>query len=166
MFRPLALSTALLLLLACYGESARGPEIAVRVGYVAVDPRSNSPVVVLEEVDGTRVLPIWIGEAEARSIASELREVEPVRPQTHDLAKRLIEGLEGRVDRVVVTELSEGIYYALLFLAGAEGTVEIDARPSDAIAIALRARAPVFVREGVFDASAASDGMSSPGQRI
>jgi hypothetical protein len=138
-----------LALAACAGEDAN-PEVAVRVSEVRVDERSQSPVVVLEELTGPRRLPIWIGFAEAQSIAAELEDVHPPRPNTHDLAKRVIDQLEGAVERVVVTRISEGVYYALLVIRSGERLLEIDARPSDAIAIALRYEAPLFVREVVF----------------
>jgi bifunctional DNase/RNase len=136
--------------------------VEVRVETVAVDERSQSPVVVLEEREGSRRLPIWIGFSEAQSIASQLESVEAPRPNSHDLAKRLIDGLEGSVARVVVTDLAAGIYYARIVLTQAGHTVEIDARPSDAIAIALRMSAPVFVNERLFEraleASAGEEG--------
>jgi hypothetical protein len=110
----------------------------------------NVPVVVLEEVSGERWLPIWIGTSEAHSIASQMDDRRPLRPNSHDLAIRLIQRLDGEVERVVVTELKGGTYYAILSLHAGDADIEIDARPSDAIAIALRAGAPIFVREGVF----------------
>jgi bifunctional DNase/RNase len=132
------------------GEAEAGT-VEVRVQTVALDDRSQSPVVVLEERAGSRRLPIWIGAAEASSIVNQLHKVESVRPNTHDLAKRLIDGLEGNVARVVVTDLADGIYYARIVLTRAGGSVEIDARPSDAIAIALRFEAPLFVEERLFE---------------
>lgn len=136
------------LLLACAREAP--PDVEVRVSAVAVDPSSNSPVIVLEEVQGSRKLPIWVGFDEARSIAAELERERPIRPNTHDLAKRLIDRLEGVVQRVVVTELLEGIYFARIELAAQGRSLSVDARPSDAIAIGLRYQAPLFVREPLF----------------
>ena len=123
--------------------------VPVRVGLVAVDTR-NLPVVVLEEQDGPRWLPIWIGTAEARSIAMEMEQQKLPRPNTHDLAKRVIQGLESEVVRVIVTELRSGTYYANLVLRRRGEIVEIDSRPSDAIAIALRVNAPIFVYAPLF----------------
>jgi len=138
--------------------------VPVRVGMVAVD-HSNSPVVILEEREGERWLPIWVGSFEAQSIAAEMDEEKPPRPNTHDLARSLIAGLEGVVERVVVTELREGTYYALLSVRAHGRVLQIDSRPSDAIAIALRVRAPIFVRSGVFEA--ATEGTDSePGRPI
>jgi len=128
-------------------------EVEVQVNAVALDPSSHSPVVILKELEGRRRLPIWIGMSEARSIAAELENEDPVRPNTHDLAKRLIDRLDGTVDHVVITELSEGIYYAMLVVRSGGRTVSVDARPSDAIAIGLRTGAPLFVREALFESS-------------
>jgi bifunctional DNase/RNase len=138
--------------LACSGASAPPrDDVAVVVGMVTIDPMSKTPVVILEEQRGGRRLPIWIGVNEARAIAQRLEDVTPPRPNTHDLAKRLVEGLDGAVERVTVTELRESTYYAVIALRVGEARIEIDSRPSDAIALALRTAAPVFVREGLFD---------------
>lgn len=136
------------------GDAAVDADVGVDVARVAFDPLSNTPVIILEESDGPRRLFIWIGLAEARSIAQRLEAIDLPRPNTHDLAQRLVEGLQGNVERVTVTELREGTYYAVIALQRNGRRVEIDARPSDAIALALRAAAPVFVREGLFEAGA------------
>jgi len=125
--------------------------VEVRVGSLAVDSSSNSPVIILEELGGERRLPIWIGFPEANSIAAELQQERPLRPNTHDLAKRLMDRLDAAVERVVVTDLSQGVYYANIFLHSDGRELRVDARPSDAIALALRTGARVFVRETVFD---------------
>jgi hypothetical protein len=140
---------------ACGEAPERDPSaVAVRVAGVALDPEADTPVVILEEIDGDgRRLPIWIGVAEAESIASRLAERTPPRPNSHDLAQRLIEGLEGSVARVVVTALRDGVYYARIDLVRNGHTREIDARPSDAIAIALRLSAPVFVEASLFESA-------------
>ncbi len=149
--RELVAGVALGLSVAC-GAPAPDPtpDIVVKVASIAVDP-SGAPVVILEEPGGGRALPIWIGVAEARSIASEIERQRPGRPNSHDLAKRLVEGLDGAIERVVVTELRGGTYYALILLSARGQRIEIDARPSDAIALALRFDAPLFVREALFD---------------
>ena len=144
-----------MLMVACGAPSgdpsvARDGEIAVRVDRVALD-RGEAPVVILEEKRGSRWLPIWIGSAEARSIASQMAHHRSPRPNTHDLARSLIEGLEAEVLRVVVTELRSNTYYATLSLRVRDEIVILDSRPSDAIAIALRTDAPIFVREQLFD---------------
>jgi bifunctional DNase/RNase len=138
--------------LACSGGSAPPrDDVAVVVGMVTIDPMSKTPVVVLEEQRGGRRLPIWIGVNEARAIAQRLEDVTPPRPNTHDLAQRLVEGLDAAVERVTVTELRESTYYAVIALRAGEARIEIDSRPSDAIALALRTAAPVFVREALFE---------------
>lgn len=153
MLRRLLFLACLLVPIACDSEHARpADDVLVRVGYVAIDPRAGSPMVVLEEQSGNRTLPIWIGFAEARSIASEIEHRRSPRPNTHDLAKQVLVQLESRVERVVVTELREGTYYAVLMLNRNGRRLELDARPSDAIALALRFEAPVFVRASLFEA--------------
>jgi len=143
-------SLLVLLLVGCFpGRPADPIDVRVRVGVVALDSH-NVPVMVLEEEGGPRLLPIWIGMDAAHSISAEIENQKPPRPNTHDLAKRMIDGLDGEVARVVVTELRKGTYYAVMDLQTRNGTVEIDARPSDAIAIALRLNAPIFVRDPVF----------------
>lgn len=140
---------------ACGFESEEpSDDVAVEVDSVTLDPRTNSPVLLLRENGGERMLPIWIGFAEAQSIATELEALEPPRPNTHDLAHRILVGLDSHVVRVTVTDLRAGTYYAVLELSSDGKTVQIDSRPSDAIAIALRASAPVFVREWLFEVGA------------
>ena len=153
-------------LLAC-GEEPRepDPDVRVRVGIVAVD-ENNLPVVILEEQDGPRLLPIWIGTAEARSIASEMEQKPPPRPNTHDLAKRIIQGLDGEIVRVVVTDLRRGTYFATISVLSRGERVDIDARPSDALAIALRLNAPIFVRASLLGGEESSPVGEDEGQRI
>jgi hypothetical protein len=168
MGRAAALLLPLVLPLTAGCERAEGPggtTVEVRVQGVALDERAQSPVVILEEREGARRLPIWIGYPEATSIANELQSAHSPRPNTHDLAKRLIDGLEGSVARVVVTELSGGVYYALIVLARDGRTIEVDSRPSDAIAIALRMHAPVFVNELLFEKALEAAG-GEEGERI
>ena len=150
----------------CSPGPAPEPEVAVRVEGVTLDPHSNSPVLVLEELEGSRRLPIWIGFSEARSIATVLENQWQPRPNTHDLAKRLIDQLEGKVERVVVTRLTEEIYYALIVVEAQGRTLEVDARPSDAIAIGLRYEAPLFVREAVFERSVEGQVGDDPGKEV
>ena len=147
------------LLLSLHGCSKSIPEpgqnghnVRMRVDRVAIDAH-NVPVVVLEEEDGLRALPIWIGSAEARSIALEIEERSSPRPNTHDLASAVIERLDGQVVQVVVTDLREGTYYATLTLRSHGSLVELDSRPSDGIAIALRTGAPIYVRESLLEST-------------
>ncbi len=152
--------------LGCSDGVAPGPgEIAVRVDRVVIDD-NDSPVVMLEEEGGLRWLPIWIGSAEARSIALQLAQHPKLRPNSHDLARSLIHELEGRVRRVVVTELREGTYYAVLDVVIGSELVSLDARPSDAIAIALRDDAPVFVREELFESAGGYEASSDPAKSL
>ena len=150
----------------CSSGPEPDPEVAVRVEAVTLDPHSNSPVLVLGELEGSRRLPIWIGFSEARSIATVLENQWQPRPNTHDLAKRLIDQLEGKVERVVVTRLTEEIYYALIIVKAQGRIVEVDARPSDAIAIGLRYEAPLFVREAVFERSVEGQMGEEPGKEV
>lgn len=167
MGRLVALAGCLALAVLGCGE-ARAPavhEVAVHVHTVTVD-RFDSPVVILEEEGGSRLLPIWIGSAEATSISSELLHQRPPRPNSHDLAKRLIQSMDARVQRVVVTELRDGTYYATLVLQARGKSVEIDVRPSDAIALALRVDAPILVREDLFEAADEAIGVDESGQSV
>ncbi len=163
--RTLAFALAVLVS-SCSPGPESDPEVAVRVEAVTLDPHSNSPVLVLGELEGSRRLPIWIGFSEARSIASVLENQWQPRPNTHDLAKRLIDQLEGRVERVVVTRLTEEIYYALIVVNVQGRIVEVDARPSDAIAIGLRYQAPLFVREAVFESTVEGHMEAGPGKEV
>jgi bifunctional DNase/RNase len=134
--------------------AAAARPIEVTVGGMGLDPATGSPVVRLVEKGGSgkgRELPIWIGPFEAQAIALEMQGVPPPRPMTHDLMKQLIERLGGRLTRVVVEQLRENTYYATLHLAGPEGKeLTVDARPSDAIALALRLEGPILVAEELF----------------
>ena len=122
----------------------------VLIDSVRVSLMNYQRVVILKEKDSDRYLPIWIGPAEARSIASELEKRRAVRPNFHDLARSLIHKLDATVDRVVVTSLRGGTYYGVLHLKVNARSIEIDVRPSDGIAVALRTEAPILVRDSVF----------------
>jgi uncharacterized protein len=163
--RTLWIALALVAALACStSDRSAEHEVAVRVERVGLDA-NDLPVVLLEESHGSRWLAIWIGTAEAESIAMSIDEVATPRPNTHDLARSVIDGLHGEVERVVVTDLRGSTYYATLALRSGGRHVEIDARPSDAIAIALRTRAPIFVRDHLFAHSEAA-GSPAPGSSI
>ncbi len=166
MARSVACCLLLSLPLACaQADPPPELEIPVRVGTVAVDQR-NAPVVILEEENGPRVLPIWIGTAEASSIASQINDQPPPRPNFHDMARRVIQQLDAEVERVVVTELRQGTYYALLWLRANGRLIEIDVRPSDGIALALRTEAPILVRASVFEEAGEALDMEGPGRPI
>jgi bifunctional DNase/RNase len=138
-----------------------GQNVQVRVDRVALDT-NNMPVVVLAELDGPRWLPIWIGTAEARSIALEIEERSSPRPNTHDLASDLIKRLDGEVVHVVVTDLREGTYYATLTLRVDDTLIDVDSRPSDGIAIALRTGATIYVRDSLFEEQGAPEDEIEP----
>jgi len=116
---------------------------------LTLDPLTNLPVVILKDVEGNRALPIWIGSFEANAIALEMERVTPPRPMTHDLIRNILEGLKAKVSRIVVNDLRDNTYYAVIFLSVNDTEVAIDSRPSDAIALALRVKAPIFVAEKV-----------------
>ena len=116
---------------------------------LSVDPITNMPIIVLRETGGERVLPIWVGVFEANAIALQIENVTTPRPMTHDLLKSVIEELGGRLERIVVSELKDNTFYATLRLRSQQGALIVDARPSDAIALALRSGARIFVEEAV-----------------
>jgi bifunctional DNase/RNase len=124
-------------------------EIEMTIKGLMVDPVTNTPIVILRDKEGQRVLPIWVGIFEANAIALQIENVAMPRPMTHDLLRNVIHDLKATVEKIVVSDLQESTFYALIYLALADGTVAIDARPSDAIALALRTRAPIFVDEKV-----------------
>jgi bifunctional DNase/RNase len=125
--------------------------IPVELVGVRIELPTNQPIVLLREVGGQRFLPIWIGANEATAIAFALEGVEPQRPLTHDLLRLAIEALDSRVDRVVVTELRDGIYYADLVVVRDDSEVTVSSRPSDAIALAARTGSPIFVFPSVLE---------------
>ena len=125
--------------------------IEMTIKGLMVDPITNMPIVILKDKQGDRVLPIWVGIFEANAIAQQIENVSPPRPMTHDLLRNVIQDLKATVQKVVVCDLQENTFYALIYLSMNGDTVAIDARPSDAIALALRTRAPIFVEDEVID---------------
>jgi bifunctional DNase/RNase len=125
--------------------------IEMTIKGLMVDPITNTPIVILKDKEGDRVLPIWVGVFEANAIALQIENIATPRPMTHDLLRNVISDLEGRVDRVVVSDLKDNTFFALIHLTVRGEGVAIDARPSDAIALALRTRAPILVEESVID---------------
>jgi len=119
----------------------------VRVANLGLDRTNNTPVVILRESDGDRVLPIWIGPAEASAIAMELAGVKSSRPLTHDLLKQVIVGLGAELRKIVITAVKDSTYYAELHLYRGDQVIQIDARPSDSIALALRLQAPILTAD-------------------
>ena len=126
-------------------------QIEMTIKGLMVDPITNTPIVILRDKDGQKVLPIWVGIFEANAIALQIENIATPRPMTHDLLRNVIHDLKAEVEKIVVCDLQENTFYALIYLSLADDTVAIDARPSDAIALALRARAPIFVEDSVID---------------
>jgi len=124
-------------------------EIEMKIRGLMVDPSTNAPIVILKDVQSDTVLPIWVGLYEANAIALEVEKATTPRPMTHDLLKNLVQGLNATVQRVVVTELKNDTFYAVLWLEQDGEPVTIDCRPSDALALALRADCPIYVDEDV-----------------
>ena len=125
--------------------------IEMTIKGLMLDPITNTPIVILKDKEGDRVLPIWVGLFEANAIALQIENVATPRPMTHDLLRNIITDLEGRVDRIVVNDLKENTFYAVVHLTVRGERVAVDARPSDAIALALRTRAPILVEETVIE---------------
>jgi len=139
--------------------------IEVRVAHLGLDRTTNTPVVILQERDGERVLPIWIGPAEASAIAMELAGVKFSRPLTHDLLKQVIVGLGADLRKVIITQVKENTYYAELHIYRGDQVIQVDARPSDSIAVALRLKAPIFTSETLLEHTSVdtSEGVSDSG---
>src|SRR5438045_2504193 len=126
-------------------------QIEMSIKGLMVDPITNMPIVILRDKDGDRVLPIWVGIFEANAIALQIENIATPRPMTHDLLRNIIQDLNATVQKIVVCDLQENTFYALIYLSLNGDTVAIDARPSAAIALALRTRAPIFVAETVIE---------------
>ena len=128
-------------------------EIEMTIKGLMIDPITNMPIIILRDDEGQRMLPIWVGVFEANAIALQIENVQTPRPMTHDLLKNVIDDLRGRVDRIVVCELKENTFYARIHMSVDGRVLEVDARPSDAIALALRTRSPIFVEETVIQSA-------------
>ncbi len=124
-------------------------DVEMKIRGLVMDPNSNMPIVILKDLESDTVLPIWVGLYEANAIALEIEKTATPRPMTHDLARNLIQGLNASVEKVVVTDLRNDTFYAVIWMRQANEFVTIDARPSDAIAIALRCDCPIYVSEEV-----------------
>jgi len=127
--------------------------VRMTVAHLGLDRTTNTPVVILREDGGERTLSIWIGPPEANAIAMELRGDKPARPMTHDLLKQVLVGLGGELRRVTITGLRENTYLAELLVARGEQFFQVDSRPSDSIALAVRCEAPIYVNEDLLDRS-------------
>jgi len=124
-------------------------EVEMKIRGLMMDPVTNMPIVILKDVNGASVLPIWVGIYEANAIALEIEKVATPRPMTHDLIKNVLSGLDAHVHKVVVTELRDDTFYALIWLEREGQVLSIDSRPSDALALALRADCPIYVEDEV-----------------
>lgn len=136
--------------------------LAVDVRGVVVDPETRSPILFLVDPESEKGLPVWIGRSEARAISLGLKDVTPTRPLTHDLMKSMLDVLHARVERVVISDLKENTYYATLNLRAGRKTWEVDCRPSDAVAIALKFGAPLFLSRALVQKGVLVDLGSSP----
>jgi bifunctional DNase/RNase len=129
-------------------------EIEVKIRGLMMDPSSGTPIIILKDINSETMLPIWVGAYEANAIALEIEKISPQRPMTHDLLRNIILEMGASVERVVVTELRDNTFFAMIIMKDRAGeSVLIDARPSDAIALALRVDCPIFVNEDVIRAS-------------
>ena len=139
--------------------------IEMKVKNLAFDLAKSGAMVFLEEMNGKRVLPIWIGIFEANAIALELRKINTARPMTHDLILNIIRGLGAEATKIVVTELKDNTFYATIHITTKKGEVEIDSRPSDAIALALRVNTPIYVVEEVITQAGRHDEETKPEEK-
>ena len=128
-------------------------EVEMKIRGLMVDPVTNTPIVLLKDIGSDTVLPIWVGVYEANAIALEIEKVTTPRPMTHDLIKNVLTGLDALVHKVVVTELKDDTFFAVIWLEKEGRVVSIDSRPSDALALALRMDCPIFVEEQVLKTS-------------
>ena len=125
--------------------------IEMNIKGLMVDPITNMPIIILRDPEGQKVLPIWVGVFEANAIALQIENIQTPRPMTHDLLRNVIQDLRAAVEKIVVCDLKDNTFYAMIHLQTPAGPVAIDARPSDAIALALRTHAPIMVDEKVID---------------
>ncbi len=132
--------------------------LEVNIAGLTLDPASNTPILILKSIDGDQSIPIWIGLLEATSIASALQKVDFDRPMTHDLFKNLIDLLKFKVSKVEVNDLKDNTFYARIYFTSEEKKFDMDARPSDAIAIAIRFNAPIYVDDKIIDKFKVEDG--------
>jgi bifunctional DNase/RNase len=135
-------------------------EIEMKIRGLMMDPVTNMPIVILKDVNGNTILPIWVGVYEANAIALEIEKVTTPRPMTHDLIKSLLLGLNTGVKKVVVNELKDDTFYAVIWLERDGEIISVDSRPSDALAVALRLDCPIYVEEAVLKSSKMSGAVS------
>jgi len=128
-------------------------EVEMKIRGLMLDPVTNTPIVILKDSGGDTVLPIWVGVYEANAIALEIEKVSTPRPMTHDLIKNVLAGLDAHVHKIVVTELKEDTFYAVIWMERDGRSISVDSRPSDALALALRVDCPIFVEDEVLKTS-------------
>ena len=138
-------------------------EVEMKIRGLMMDPVNNMPIVILRDAGGDRILPIWVGVYEANAIALEIEKVSTQRPMTHDLIKTLLLGMEAGVRKVVVSELKDEVFYAVIWVERDGKLTSIDSRPSDALAIALRLDCPIFVDDSVLENSKMASAISEKG---
>jgi bifunctional DNase/RNase len=134
--------------------------VEMQVKGLMLDPVTNVPIVILRDADGSRVLPIWVGPSEANAIALQVENISMPRPMTHDLLRDVIQALGATLSRVIISDLKANTFYAYLELKLREDVLLVDARPSDALGLALRAKAPIFVESAVLDQAKSGDATS------
>ena len=132
-------------------------QVEMTIKGLMVDPVTNMPIIILRDQEGQRVLPIWVGVFEANAIALQIENIATPRPMTHDLLRNVIADLKAQVRKIVVSDLKENTFYALIYMTVNGDAIAVDARPSDAIALALRVRAPIFVEDAVIDSAKSLD---------
>ena len=135
-------------------------EVEMKIRGLMLDPVTNTPIVILKDSGSDTVLPIWVGVYEANAIALEIEKVSTRRPMTHDLIKNVLTGLDTHVHKIVVTELKEDTFYAVIWMERDGRVISVDSRPSDALALALRVDCPIFVEDEVLKTSKKAAGAS------
>jgi len=135
-------------------------EVEMKIRGLMMDPVTNMPIVILKDINGSSILPIWVGVYEANAIALEIEKVSTPRPMTHDLIRSLLAGLEADIRKVVVNELKDDTFYAVIWLEKEGRLISVDSRPSDALAMALRLDCPIFVDDTVLNSSKAAASVS------
>jgi len=138
-------------------------EVEMKIRGLMMDPVTQMPIVVLKDVNGNTILPIWVGVYEAHAIASEIEKQPAPRPMTHDLIRNLLFGLEAGVKKVVVSDLKEDTFYAVIWLERDGQLISVDSRPSDALAVALRLDCPIYVEETVLKSSKSAQAVAEVG---
>jgi bifunctional DNase/RNase len=137
-------------------------EVEMRIRGLLMDPVNNTPIVILKDTNSDTVLPIWVGVFEANAIALEIEKVSTPRPMTHDLIKNVLSGLDAHVHKVVVTELKDDTFYAVIWMERDGRVISVDSRPSDALALALRVDCPIFVEDEVLKTQKKAAGTADP----